>query len=548
MAVAVKNRETTSAAMLDRLPVAIVAGVVYVLVGLAVLFPVASFVWWDVVGPRLSFTRYDTVWWLPLIAIDVALAAGLLVAGRRLLEAHPIKGLRAGIVLGAVGVFLIAQLTVWVGGQLADALFRGGAERIFGLDTHLFGTVLTVAFGVAVLLLASRYFLGESGEKALVALEEQGWFSSAAYKRTQGVRVRRGTILGALVLAGCGIWVLHQNLMKQGGEAAWQVGLPFTAEVVVNWQNVGDNPMLRAELEQRQKPLTEEWESHRQKALGTLRQVGIARCPADVKDRLKEIAKQDQQVARLLEEAPRRTGGAEEPVSPEEEKEVAKAVNVLREPEPGAVLPVDRFALRDSNARFQADYRKVADPGSDPYQSLEPKDGEKFEANTGEDYKKGEVVPRADLEKQQRLRQEKHDQLVEHQDRRVDPDLIVLPKDEDVTPAGMEPVQYRELVLLPHVAYTLPAILAALALWLAWRCVNVPSFGDFLIATEAELNKVSWTTRRRLWQDTVVVLTTVFLMAAFLFAADIVWSNVLKGIGVLQPPPKATDKMQAQPW
>ncbi len=34
------------------------------------------------------------------------------------------------------------------------------------------------------------------------------------------------------------------------------------------------------------------------------------------------------------------------------------------------------------------------------------------------------------------------------------------------------------------------------ALWLAWRVVNVPSFADFLIATEAELNKVSWTTRR----------------------------------------------------
>ena len=33
---------------------------------------------------------------------------------------------------------------------------------------------------------------------------------------------------------------------------------------------------------------------------------------------------------------------------------------------------------------------------------------------------------------------------------------------------------------------------------------------DFLIATEAEMNKVSWTTRKRLVKDTIVVLVTVF--------------------------------------
>ena len=52
-------------------------------------------------------------------------------------------------------------------------------------------------------------------------------------------------------------------------------------------------------------------------------------------------------------------------------------------------------------------------------------------------------------------------------------------------------------------------------LWRAWRgMVNFPAFADFLIATEAEMNKVSWTTRKRLVQDTIVVLTTVVLMTA----------------------------------
>ena len=59
----------------------------------------------------------------------------------------------------------------------------------------------------------------------------------------------------------------------------------------------------------------------------------------------------------------------------------------------------------------------------------------------------------------------------------------------------------------------MPLLLLALSLWLAWRMVNLPPFADFLIATEAELNKVSWTTQQRLVQDTIVVLITTFLLA-----------------------------------
>jgi len=62
--------------------------------------------------------------------------------------------------------------------------------------------------------------------------------------------------------------------------------------------------------------------------------------------------------------------------------------------------------------------------------------------------------------------------------------------------AGM-PV-YQPLTLLPALRYTLPLLLLAASIWLAWRVVNFPPFADFLIATEAELNKVSWTTRPRL--------------------------------------------------
>ena len=65
---------------------------------------------------------------------------------------------------------------------------------------------------------------------------------------------------------------------------------------------------------------------------------------------------------------------------------------------------------------------------------------------------------------------------------------------------------------------------------------QLPRFADFLIATEAELNKVSWTTRPRLIQDTIVVLMTTFLLAVFLFSMDELWRVVLSNwpVNVLQ--------------
>lgn len=79
-----------------------------------------------------------------------------------------------------------------------------------------------------------------------------------------------------------------------------------------------------------------------------------------------------------------------------------------------------------------------------------------------------------------------------------------------------------------------PAAIAAAFTWLSYRVVQFPPFAEFLIATEAEMNKVSWTTKDDLYRATVVVLTTVVVMAFFLFVVDWIWLYVLKLIGVLQ--------------
>jgi preprotein translocase SecE subunit len=111
------------------------------------------------------------------------------------------------------------------------------------------------------------------------------------------------------------------------------------------------------------------------------------------------------------------------------------------------------------------------------------------------------------------------------------------------------PVHYRALTLLPDVQFSVPLILTGLALWFAWRVVNLPAFADFLIATEAEMNKVSWTTRTRLYQDTIVVLTTVVLLAVFLLLADMMWSSLLKFTGVIKARPAAEKNANLEvPW
>jgi preprotein translocase SecE subunit len=91
------------------------------------------------------------------------------------------------------------------------------------------------------------------------------------------------------------------------------------------------------------------------------------------------------------------------------------------------------------------------------------------------------------------------------------------------------------ITLLPDLEFTIPLVLIAATIWFAWRVVNYPQFGDFLIATEAEINKVSWTTRRALFRDTIVVLTSLFLLTLFLFLVDWFWGWVLtrEMVGIL---------------
>jgi preprotein translocase SecE subunit len=107
------------------------------------------------------------------------------------------------------------------------------------------------------------------------------------------------------------------------------------------------------------------------------------------------------------------------------------------------------------------------------------------------------------------------------------------------------PFELPTITPLTDLEYAVPLLLAVLVFWLAWRAVNMPTFADFLIATEAEMNKVSWSSRRRLFQDTIVVLVTCALLTVFLLLVDLFWGWLLsqRFIGVLPQRSEKTEQV-----
>jgi preprotein translocase subunit SecE len=78
----------------------------------------------------------------------------------------------------------------------------------------------------------------------------------------------------------------------------------------------------------------------------------------------------------------------------------------------------------------------------------------------------------------------------------------------------------------PPIRYGIPAVLFVVGCWITYRLVNFPGFADFLIAVEAEMNKVSWPTRSELIRSSLVVLIVIFVLAATLFGFDFLWRTV----------------------
>lgn len=81
--------------------------------------------------------------------------------------------------------------------------------------------------------------------------------------------------------------------------------------------------------------------------------------------------------------------------------------------------------------------------------------------------------------------------------------------------------------------FAVPAVIVVAGLWLVFRLVNLPAFADFLIAVEAEMNKVSWPTRHELVRSSLVVIFCIFFLAIVLYGFDLFWSTLLRLLQVV---------------
>jgi preprotein translocase SecE subunit len=278
---------------------------------------------------------------------------GLIYLGARLHGNRPATGSRGGM------FFMIAVAFVVF---FAGKMLFGAATRGFG-----FGNILLMLVLVFVLFLVFQFFRTGRFTQWSMAMDQGGWFDVHSHKRTQGLRVRRLTILGILLLAGTGVWTLmiHNYLPRND-----TVKLPDGKTEISN--RMGDWVVGGSRLE-----------------------------PVTVPPAAKADATDEQKAAR------------------EAERERARLENRAR--------------------------------------------------------------PRIE----------------------------------------------GGITLLPDLQFTIPMVLIVATLWFAWRAVNYPTFADFLIATEAEINKVSWSPRKALIRDTIVVLTSLVLLTLFLFIVDMFWGFVL---------------------
>jgi preprotein translocase subunit SecE len=71
-------------------------------------------------------------------------------------------------------------------------------------------------------------------------------------------------------------------------------------------------------------------------------------------------------------------------------------------------------------------------------------------------------------------------------------------------------------------------VLGAIMFWL----VNHPSSADFLIATESEMKKVSWSSRKEVIGSTKVVIVTTFMLAGILYGVDVLFVLLFHSLNI----------------
>jgi preprotein translocase SecE subunit len=89
----------------------------------------------------------------------------------------------------------------------------------------------------------------------------------------------------------------------------------------------------------------------------------------------------------------------------------------------------------------------------------------------------------------------------------------------------------------PTIKLIITGIFVAVTAGICWFYLNKPRVVDFFIATESEMKKVNWTSRKEIIGSTKVVIIFMFMIAFFLFFVDLFFAWFFYLIKVLHKAP-----------
>jgi len=131
-------------------------------------------------------------------------------------------GLSGGVALVTAG-WLAAGAIWWVTGRLLEWLFSWWQLGRIG---QYLGLGLLAALAVGEIVWLYRWSKSPRFRDWSLAIEEQGWVSLRQYKKGQGIWLRRGTMIGVILIFVAGVW--YYTHFHLGGSGEWILGLPFT--------------------------------------------------------------------------------------------------------------------------------------------------------------------------------------------------------------------------------------------------------------------------------------------------------------------------------
>ena len=97
----------------------------------------------------------------------------------------------------------------------------------------------------------------------------------------------------------------------------------------------------------------------------------------------------------------------------------------------------------------------------------------------------------------------------------------------------LEVIQTQGSNLRSWLRVGIPLVLFMLLALLLFKLMNMPKLADFMISTEGEMKKVSWSSKKELIGSTKVVIGTVITMAIFLATVDFFFVWLFKLLGIL---------------